>query len=100
MLEGAIGSYQGIVFKIFMQNYKRLVIHRYVYARIASLKAIADQVVTIFVENMKHLELFMNRENVPFLLKKSIVDYWKYQWKRTGGWSVSLLKLLRTKESV
>ncbi|XP_039750920.1 uncharacterized protein LOC120627130 isoform X2 [Pararge aegeria] len=59
----------------------------YVYARIASLKAMADQVVTTFQENLKHLELFLNREKVPYLLKKSVIDYWKYQWKRTGGWS-------------
>lgn len=62
---------------------------RYVYARIASLKAMADQVVTKFLENLKHLELFLNREKVPFYLKKSITEFWKYQWKRTGGWSVS-----------
>lgn len=48
----------------------------------------ADQVVTKFQENLKHLDLFMTREKVPFVLKKSIIDYWKYQWKRTGGWSV------------
>ncbi|XP_049871178.1 uncharacterized protein LOC126370383 [Pectinophora gossypiella] len=59
----------------------------YVYARIASLKAMADQVVTRFLENLRHLELFMNREQVPLGLKKSIIEYWKYQWKRTGGWS-------------
>nr|XP_034828736.1 uncharacterized protein LOC117986036 isoform X4 [Maniola hyperantus] len=59
----------------------------YVYARIASLKAMADQVVTTFQENFKHLELFLNREKVPYLLKKSVLEYWKYQWKRTGGWS-------------
>ncbi|XP_045767715.1 uncharacterized protein LOC123869033 isoform X1 [Maniola jurtina] len=59
----------------------------YVYARIASLKAMADQVVTTFQENLKHLELFLNREKVPYLLKKSVTEYWKYQWKRTGGWS-------------
>ncbi|CAH3984678.1 unnamed protein product [Pieris brassicae] len=59
----------------------------YVYARIASLKAMADQVVTKFQENLKHIDLFMAREKVPFVLKKSIIDYWKYQWKRTGGWS-------------
>ncbi|CAH0723679.1 unnamed protein product, partial [Brenthis ino] len=60
---------------------------RYVYARIASLKAMADQVVTTFQENLKHLQLFLNRERVPYLLKKTVIDYWKYQWKRTGGWS-------------
>nr|XP_026485505.1 uncharacterized protein LOC113393027 isoform X2 [Vanessa tameamea] len=59
----------------------------YVYARIASLKAMADQVVTTFQENLKHLVLFLNREKAPYLLKKSVIDYWKYQWKRTGGWS-------------
>ncbi|KAH9639387.1 hypothetical protein HF086_002076 [Spodoptera exigua] len=59
----------------------------YVYARIASLKAMADQVVTKFQENLNHLELFLNREKVPFALKKTILEYWKYQWKRTGGWS-------------
>ncbi|RVE53569.1 hypothetical protein evm_001710 [Chilo suppressalis] len=59
----------------------------YVYARIASLKAIADQVVTKFQENLKHLELFLNREKVPFVLKKTVLEYWRYQWKRTGGWS-------------
>ncbi|KAI5644539.1 cyclic nucleotide-binding domain-containing protein [Phthorimaea operculella] len=59
----------------------------YVYARIASLKAVADQVVTKFLENLKHLDMFMNREKVPLSLKKSIMEYWKYQWKRTGGWS-------------
>ncbi|XP_028170550.1 uncharacterized protein LOC114360170 [Ostrinia furnacalis] len=59
----------------------------YVYAKIASLKAMADQVVTKFQENLKHLELFLNREKVPFVLKKTVIDYWKYQWKRTGGWS-------------
>lgn len=60
------------------------------YARIASLKAMADQVVTMFQENLKHLQLFLNRERVPYILKKNIIDYWKYQWKRTGGWSVRL----------
>ncbi|KAG6441233.1 hypothetical protein O3G_MSEX001758 [Manduca sexta] len=59
----------------------------YVYARIASLKAMADQVVTKFQENLKHLDLFLNRESVPFVLKRAVIDYWKYQWKRTGGWS-------------
>ncbi|KAJ8719060.1 hypothetical protein PYW07_016616 [Mythimna separata] len=59
----------------------------YVYARIASLKAMADQVVTKFQEDLKHLEMFLNRENVPFTLKKTVMEYWKYQWKRTGGWS-------------
>ncbi|XP_037296930.1 uncharacterized protein LOC115445031 isoform X2 [Manduca sexta] len=59
----------------------------YVYARIASLKATADQVVTKFQENLKHLDLFLNRESVPFVLKRAVIDYWKYQWKRTGGWS-------------
>ncbi|KAF9821790.1 hypothetical protein SFRURICE_001901, partial [Spodoptera frugiperda] len=59
----------------------------YVYARIASLKAMADQVITKFQENLKHLEMFLNREKVPFLLKKTILEFWKYQWKRTGGWS-------------
>ncbi|XP_045496927.1 uncharacterized protein LOC123695204 [Colias croceus] len=59
----------------------------YVYARIASLKAMADQVITKFQEDLKHLDLFLNREKVPFVLKKTIIDYWKYQWKRTGGWS-------------
>lgn len=49
----------------------------------------ADKVVTKFQENMKHLEMFLNREKVPFSLKKTILEYWKYQWKRTGGWSVS-----------
>lgn len=63
-------------------------INSYVYARIASLKAMADQVATKFQENLKHLELFMNREHVPMILKKTAIDYWKYQWKRTGGWSV------------
>ena len=63
-------------------------IYSYVYARIASLKAMADQVVTMFQENLKHLQLFLNRERVPYILKKNIIDYWKYQWKRTGGWSV------------
>ncbi|XP_059058535.1 uncharacterized protein LOC131851991 isoform X1 [Achroia grisella] len=59
----------------------------YVYAKIASLKAVADQVVTKFQENLKHLELFLNREKVALLLKKMVLEYWKYQWKRTGGWS-------------
>ncbi|KAJ0177846.1 hypothetical protein K1T71_006719 [Dendrolimus kikuchii] len=59
----------------------------FVYARIASLKAMADQVLTKFQENLKHLEMFLNRENVPFQLKKTLSEYWKYQWKRTGGWS-------------
>ncbi|CAG9579751.1 unnamed protein product [Danaus chrysippus] len=59
----------------------------YVYSKIASLKAMADQVVTTFQENLKHLELFLNREKVPYLLKKTAIEYWKYQWKRTGGWS-------------
>ncbi|XP_013174089.1 PREDICTED: uncharacterized protein LOC106122580 isoform X1 [Papilio xuthus] len=59
----------------------------YVYARMASLKAMADQMVTNFQENVKHLELFLNREKVAFTLKRTIIDYWKYQWKRTGGWS-------------
>uniref|UniRef100_A0A2A4JMM9 Cyclic nucleotide-binding domain-containing protein n=1 Tax=Heliothis virescens TaxID=7102 RepID=A0A2A4JMM9_HELVI len=59
----------------------------YVYARIASLKAMADQVVTKFQENLKHLEMFLTREKVPFALKKTVIEYWKYQWKRTGGWS-------------
>ncbi|XP_050349519.1 uncharacterized protein LOC126772954 [Nymphalis io] len=59
----------------------------YVYARIASLKAMADQVVTTYQEDLKHLVLFLNREKAPYLLKKSVIDYWKYQWKRTGGWS-------------
>ncbi|XP_050665501.1 potassium voltage-gated channel protein eag-like [Leptidea sinapis] len=59
----------------------------YVYARIASLKAVADQVVTTFQENLKHLDMFLVKEKVPLLLKKSVVDFWKYQWKRTGGWS-------------
>lgn len=62
---------------------------RYVYAKIASLKAMADQVITKFQENLKHLELFLNRERVPLALKKIVIEYWKYQWKRTGGWSVS-----------
>lgn len=48
----------------------------------------ADQVVTKFQEDLKHLELFLNREKVPFALKKTVIEYWKYQWKRTGGWSV------------
>ena len=61
---------------------------RYVYARIASLKAMADQVITKFQEDLKHLEMFLNREKVPFPLKKTVIEYWKYQWKRTGGWSV------------
>ncbi|XP_075976271.1 uncharacterized protein LOC142976664 [Anticarsia gemmatalis] len=59
----------------------------YVYARIASLKAMADQVVTKFQENLKHLELFLNREKIPFSLMKTVMEYWQYQWKRTGGWS-------------
>ncbi|KPJ19458.1 Potassium voltage-gated channel protein eag [Papilio machaon] len=59
----------------------------YVYARMASLKAMADQMVTNFQENVKHLELFLNREKVAFTLKRTVIDYWKYQWKRTGGWS-------------
>ncbi|KAM3966948.1 uncharacterized protein ACR2FA_011829 [Aphomia sociella] len=59
----------------------------YVYAKIASLKAMADQVVTKFHENLKHLELFLNREKVPLFLKKTVLEFWKYQWKRTGGWS-------------
>lgn len=54
----------------------------------ASLKAVADQVVTKFQENLKHLDLFLNRERVPFALKNNVTEYWKYQWKRTGGWSV------------
>lgn len=58
----------------------------------ASLKAMADQMVTNFQENVKHLELFLNREKVAFTLKRTIIDYWKYQWKRTGGWSVSIIK--------
>lgn len=62
---------------------------RYVYARIASLKAMAEQVVTKFQENIKHLDMFLNREKVPIPMKKTMMDYWKYQWKRTGGWSVS-----------
>lgn len=48
----------------------------------------ADQVVTKFQEDLKHLEMFLNREKVPFTLKKTVIEYWKYQWKRTGGWSV------------
>lgn len=67
-----------------------LIYFSYVYARIASLKAMADQVVTKFQENLKHLELFLNRERVPLSLKKTVLEYWKYQWKRTGGWSVSI----------
>ncbi|CAG5046525.1 unnamed protein product [Parnassius apollo] len=59
----------------------------YVYARMASLKAMADQMITKFQENLKHLELFLSSEKVALLLKRSIIDYWKYQWKRTGGWS-------------
>ncbi|KAI8420830.1 hypothetical protein MSG28_008031 [Choristoneura fumiferana] len=59
----------------------------YVYARIASLKAMADQMLTKFQENLKHLELFLNREKVPGMLRQNVIDYWKYQWKRTGGWS-------------
>ncbi|XP_068626724.1 uncharacterized protein [Battus philenor] len=59
----------------------------YVYARMASLKAMADQMVTRFQENLKHLELFLNREKIGMILKRSVLDYWKYQWKRTGGWS-------------
>ncbi|XP_072950048.1 uncharacterized protein [Epargyreus clarus] len=59
----------------------------YVYARIASLKAMADQVATRFQEHLKHLDMFMNKEKVPFALKKTVIEYWKYQWKRTGGWS-------------
>ncbi|XP_041968067.1 uncharacterized protein LOC121725268 [Aricia agestis] len=59
----------------------------YVYARIASLKAVADTVLTKFQEDLKHLTLFLNHEKVPFDLKRIIIDFWKYQWKRTGGWS-------------
>ncbi|XP_053605424.1 uncharacterized protein LOC128672350 isoform X1 [Plodia interpunctella] len=59
----------------------------YVYARIASLKAMADQVITKYQENLKHLDMFLNRESVLFTLKKTVLEYWKYQWKRTGGWS-------------
>lgn len=48
----------------------------------------ADQVVTKFQEDVKHLDMFLYREKVPLALKKSVMEYWKYQWKRTGGWSV------------
>lgn len=59
----------------------------------------ADQVVTKFQEDVKHLDMFLNREKVAISLKKTMMEYWKYQWKRTGGWSVGirslhLLKLL------
>ncbi|CAH2085436.1 unnamed protein product [Euphydryas editha] len=72
----------------------------YVYARIASLKAMADQVMTTFQENLKHLVLFLNREKTPYLLKRSVIDYWKYQWKRTGGWSSYPSVLRKVKYSV
>lgn len=54
----------------------------------------ADQVVTKFQEDLKHLEMFLNREKVPFALKKTVIEYWKYQWKRTGGWSVRNLLII------
>ncbi|XP_063543200.1 uncharacterized protein LOC134751681 [Cydia strobilella] len=59
----------------------------YVYARIASLKAMADQMVTKFQENLKQLEFFLTREKVPTVLKQNVMEHWKHQWKRTGGWS-------------
>ncbi|XP_061704790.1 uncharacterized protein LOC133516091 isoform X3 [Cydia pomonella] len=59
----------------------------YVYARIASLKAMADQMVTKFQENLKQLDFFLTREKVPTVLKQNVMEHWKYQWKRTGGWS-------------
>ncbi|KOB77802.1 putative tetrameric potassium-selective cyclic nucleotide gated channel [Operophtera brumata] len=59
----------------------------YVYARIASLKAMAEQVVTKFQEDVKHLDMFLYSEKVPIALKKTVMEYWKYQWKRTCGWS-------------
>ncbi|KAG7309661.1 hypothetical protein JYU34_004149 [Plutella xylostella] len=59
----------------------------YVYARIASQKATADQVATRFQEKLKHFLIFMRREGVPVALKRNLIDYWRYQWKRTGGWS-------------
>nr|XP_037867571.1 uncharacterized protein LOC101747086 isoform X1 [Bombyx mori] len=72
-------------------NIHGLLFFGYVYARIASLKAIANTVVTKFQENMKHLQMFLNREKVPLNLKKSVIEYWKYQWKRTGGWCHQLI---------
>ncbi|KAL4707314.1 hypothetical protein ACJJTC_019852 [Scirpophaga incertulas] len=75
-----------MILSIFI-NLHGLFFFGYVYAKIASLKAVADQVVTKFQENLHHLDLFLNREKVAFSLKRNIMEFWNFQWKRTGGWS-------------
>ncbi|CAH0404565.1 unnamed protein product [Chilo suppressalis] len=66
----------------------------YLSVRIISVRAKVNKQLAAYQEHIKDIVVFMEREHLPKNLQKEVLDYYEYNWEKTGGIDyTSVLKL-------